>query len=161
MSDMSNNVSGLCLSRFDYNIAYIYSRMANPLTAFNADVNESTVNRLLETIITGSHEITLLSKGNYGIILKIRLLPVTGRQTDCPFNTFRIDSDSSTLHITSDNTFCCKLVPILEQAANITITRPDEDDIQQHTSTSLSFNNECNKQLDLKTKSYHRARKSR
>jgi hypothetical protein len=124
--------------------------MSNPLTALNADVNESAVNTLLETIsrTQGSCEITLLSTGSYGVIFKIRLLQVMGKQPDCPFNTFIINSNGA-LNYTSDNTFCCKLVPILEQAANITITRPNEVDIQQHTSTSLSFNNECNKQRQI------------
>ena len=124
--------------------------MANPLTAFNADVNEPTVNTLLETIsITqGSCEITLLSRGGYGLVFRIRLQEEMREQIDCPFNTFTIDSNGA-LNNTSDNTFCCKLVPILEQAATITITRPKEIDILQHTSTNLSFNNECNKQRQI------------
>lgn len=124
--------------------------MANPLTAIEADVNESIVSTFLQTIITKKDvcEITLLSRGSYGFVFKIRLIEVMDEQIDSPFKTFTIDSNDA-LTYTYENTFCCKLVPIFEPSNTITIHRSGNPDIKQHTSTRISFNNECNKQRQI------------
>ena len=124
--------------------------MANPLTAIEADVNESIVSTFLQTIITKKDvcEITLLSRGSYGFVFKIRLIEVMDEQIDSPFKTFTIDSNGA-LTYTYENTFCCKLVPIFEPSITIRIHRSGNPDIEQHTSTRISFNNECNKQRQI------------
>lgn len=132
--------------------------MASQTTALNADVDEPTVNTLLTNMMSKQKlcEITLLSRGCYGFVFRIRLHEVIGEQINNPFNTFRIGTDRTFIHTSyatnergKHSTFCCKLVPILDPPLSIQITLPKQNTIRQDTSTRLAFNNECNKQRHI------------
>jgi hypothetical protein len=140
--------------------------MANPLTANTINIPTHIVTKLVSDITNnlGLCEITLLARGAYGFIFRIRIPDVPdgpdGLKTfnDYPFKTFTINPNGDIIFTSQSpvssqyfNTFCCKLVPILdgEVSPQITIKVAEHPPIQQHTSTSLSFNNECHKQRHM------------
>lgn len=122
--------------------------MLNSLKAYNEYVEPSEIVTLVETLDLHKelYDVTLLSLGSYGLICKISLIEEMGQQIDSPFTTLTIVNDE--VSRTSDKTFCCKFVPILEPSAEVTIVISGKSH-RQHASTRLSFTNECNKQRQI------------